>query len=168
VRSLRSLSGGESVPPRLSRQLVGVTSLATRGKTRHLAVASVVALGLGVALSACGNNGTVLAKQACSHVDRSIVLLKESEQQSDLVAAAQLRQQAYIQLRDALPIAAQAAYLDGQWQSLMTTVSESNRVPETTLTSALTAQCRVADRSTFNQPPPPSSIPPPAPVSSSP
>ncbi len=43
----------------------------------------------------------------------------------------------------------------------MTTISESDRVPETTLVDALTAQCRMADNSTFNQPPPPSSIPPP-------
>ncbi len=127
-----------------------------------------MALGLGIALSACGNNGTALAKQACTHVDRSIGLLKQSEQPTDLVEAGQLRQRAYIELRDALPIAAQAAYLDGQWQALMTTVAESNRVPETTLTSALIAQCRVADSSTFDQPPPPSSIPPPAPISSSP
>jgi hypothetical protein len=128
----------------------------------------MVALGLGIPLSACGNNGTALAKQACAHVDRSIGLLKQSEQQADLVEAAHLKQQAYIELRDALPIAAQAAYRDGQWQSLMTTVAESNRVPEATLTSALTAQCKVADSSTFDQPPPPSSIPPPAPGSSSP
>ena len=69
-------------------------------------------------------------------------------------------------MRQALPIAAQAAYRDGQWQALMTTVSESNRVPETTLVTALQQQCQQADSSTFDQAPPPSSIPPPAPVSS--
>jgi hypothetical protein len=145
-----------------------VTSPATRRKLWRLAVGSITALGLGTALSACGNNGTALAKQACTHVNRSIALLKQSEQQRDVTESARFKQQAYIQLRDALPIAAQAAYSDGQWQSLMTTVSESNRVPETTLTTALTAQCKLADSSTFNQAPPPSSIPPPAPASSSP
>ena len=146
-----------------------MTTAALRAKLGRLAAGSVLALGLGGTLSACGGgNGTALAKQACTHVDRSISLLKESAQQSDKMDAARLTQRAYIELRDALPIAAQAAYLDGQWQALMTTVSESNRVPETTLTSALAAQCRVADSSTFDQAPPPSSIPPPATVTSSP
>ncbi|MBF6557010.1 MAG: hypothetical protein IVW52_12745 [Acidimicrobiales bacterium] len=146
-----------------------MTTAALRATLGRLAAGSVLALGLGCALSACGSgNGTALAKQACTHVDRSIGLLKESAQQSDKIDAARLTQRAYIELRDALPIAAKAAYLDGQWQALMTTVSESNRVPETTLTTALAAQCRVADSSTFDQAPPPSSIPPPAPVTSSP
>jgi hypothetical protein len=145
-----------------------VTTDALRAKLGRLAAGSVLALGLGIALSACGSNGTALAKQACTHVDRSIGLLKQSAHQSDQIEAARLTQRAYIELRDALPIAAQAAYDDGQWQALMTTVSESNRVPETTLTGALTAQCRVADSSTFDQAPPPSSIPPPAPAPSSP
>jgi hypothetical protein len=132
-------------------------------------VGGTFVLGLSATLSACGGiSGTALAKQACTHIDRSITLLRESERQTDLTEAARTKERAYIELRDALPIAAQAAYQDGQWQSLMTTVSESNRVPETTLTSALTAQCGMADRSTFNQAPPPSSIPPPASVSSSP
>jgi hypothetical protein len=145
-----------------------VTTDALRAKLGRLAAGSVLALGLGIALSACGSNGTALAKQACTHVDRSIGLLKQSAHQSNQIEAARLTQRAYIELRDALPIAAQAAYDDGQWQALMTTVSESNRVPETTLTGALTAQCRVADSSTFDQAPPPSSIPPPAPAPSSP
>ncbi len=135
---------------------------------RRLAVGTVVVMGLGATLSACGNNGTVLAKQACSHVNRSLSLLSEASHQTDVTAAGQLQQRAYIQLRQALPIAAQAAYRDGQWQSLMTTVSESNRVPETTLVQALRAQCQQADSSTFGQSPPPSSIPPPAPFTSSP
>ena len=144
-----------------------MTAPTARGTLRRGAVAGAVALGLGCGLGACGNSGTALAKQACAHVERSVGLLKRSEQQSDAAGAARLRQRAYIELRDALPIAAQAAYLDGQWQALMTTLSESNRVPEAILTSALTVQCAVAERSTFDQPPPPSSIPPPAPLTSS-
>jgi hypothetical protein len=127
-----------------------------------LAVGGIAAIGLGSALSACGNNGTALAKQACADVTRSITLLHESEAPTDQAAeATKLRNRAYVLLLNALPIAAQAAGQDGQWQALMTTISESNRVPEGTLVGALTAQCRLADRSTFNQPPPPSSIPPP-------
>ena len=135
---------------------------------RHLAVGTVLVVGLGATLTACGNDGTALAKQACTHVDRSLSLLTRAARQADVTMAAQLQQQAYIQLRQALPIAAQAAYRDGQWQSLMTTVSESGRVPETTLVSALRAQCQQADNSAFGQSPPPSSIPPPAPFTSSP
>jgi hypothetical protein len=128
----------------------------------------IVVIGLGATLSACGNDGTALAKQACGHIDRSIQLLKESGHQADAATSAQLANQAYDQLRQALPIAAQAAYHDGEWQALMTTVSESNRVPETTLITALKDQCQQADSSPFNQAPPPASIPPPAPVPASP
>jgi hypothetical protein len=129
-------------------------------------VAAVI--GLGLVLSACGDSGTALAQQACGHVNKSIKLLDEAGHQSNSQAAA-IRQQAYVQLRDALPIAAEAAYADGQWQALMTTVAESNRVAESTLVPALQDQCQQADSSVFGgQAPPPTSIPPPAPVSSSP
>ena len=125
------------------------------------------AIGLGTVLSACGgDDGTALARQACSHINQSIVLLNKAQLQPNGGDRGSLDQRAYDQLRLALPIAAEAAYHDGQWQALMTTVSESNRVSETVLEPALVAQCAQADQSTFNQPPPPSSIPPPAPVSS--
>jgi len=57
----------------------------------------------------------------------------------------------------AIPIAAQAAYHDIQWESLSATLSEANRVPESTLIPALQAQCHNADASVFDQLPPPSS-----------
>ena len=133
-----------------------------------MAVGLVITVGLGTALAACGDGGTSLAKEACSHVDRSISLLTQADRQTDAASASALRDKAYLQLRQALPIASEAAFHDGQWQALMTTISESNRVPESTLATALTAQCEEADSSTFDQPPPPSSIPPPAPVSSTP
>ncbi len=135
---------------------------------RRLAAGTVLVVGLGTAVSACGGDGTALAKQACIHVNRSLSLLTRAAHQTDATLAAQLQQEAYVQLRQALPIAAQAAYRDGQWQALMTTVSESNRVPETTLVSSLRAQCQQADSSAFGQAPPSSSIPPPAPFTSSP
>ena len=140
----------------------------TPARFRRLAVGTAVAVGLGATLSACGNDGTALAEQACAHVDRSLNLLAQAARQTDAAVTARLQEQAYIQLRQALPIAAQAAYRDGQWQSLMTTVSESNRVPEATLVSALRAQCQQANSSPFRQSPPPSSIPPPAPFTSAP
>jgi hypothetical protein len=133
-----------------------------------VAVVLCVTIGLGAALSACGSGGTGLAKQACGHVNRSIALLKQSEQGSSATTAAGLKEQAYTQIQDALPIAAEAANQDGQWQALMTSLSEINRVPEKTLVTALTAECQTADSSTFGgEPAPPSSIPPPAPVPAS-
>lgn len=143
-----------------------MTSPVGRWRLRRAVVGVVFVVGLGIGLSACGNAGTSLARQACTYVNRSIALLKEAQHQRTSSEYMMFQQQAYNELRRALPIAAEAAYRDGQWQALMTTVSESNGVPETTLVSALTAQCGQADRSTFDQPPPPSSIPPPAPPSS--
>jgi hypothetical protein len=137
-----------------------VTVPAKRGRLRVWAAGGVVAIGLGSVLSACGDNGTALAKQACTHVNLSLSLLQESDGRADQAEAAKLKERAYIELLTALPIAAQAAGHDDQWQALMTTISEGNRVPESTLVGALNAQCKVADSSTFNQPPPPSSIPP--------
>ncbi len=140
-----------------------MTLLAKRSTLPRLAAAAFVITGFGASLSACGNSGATLAKQACTHINRSITLLKKSELKVDEDDAARLKQEAYDQLRAALPIAAEAAYNDGQWQALMTTVSESNRVPETTLVGALQAQCKAADATIFGQTPPPSSIPPPPP-----
>lgn len=138
-----------------------MTVAARWGMLRTSAAGGIIAIGLGVTLSGCGNSGTALAKQACSHVNLSISLLKESDGQADRPESAKLKERAYVELLTALPIAAQAASHDEQWQALMTTISEGNRVPESTLVSALNAQCKLADSSTFNQPPPPSSIPPP-------
>jgi hypothetical protein len=126
-----------------------------------------VTIGLGAAVSACGGGGSGLAKQACGHVNRSIVLLHQSKLESSPATAAALKEQAYTQIEEAVPIAAEAANQDGQWQALMTSLSEINRVPEATLLTALKAECLSADSSNFGEPPPPSSIPPPAPVSPS-
>jgi hypothetical protein len=137
------------------------------GRRLRAAVAGVAfVVGTGITLSACGDSGQALAKQACTHIDRSISLLRESSDPSGSAHSAELQQQAYVQLRKALPLTAEAAYDDGQWQALMTTVSESNRVPEQTLIPALQAQCTDANQSPFGQAPPPSSIPPPAPANS--
>ncbi len=137
-----------------------MTSLLARWTLKHTAAALVV--GIGISLSACGNSGTDLAQQACTHINRSITFLKQSEGHTDPQEAAKLKLEAYNQLRDALPITAEAAYDDGQWQALMTTVSESNRVPESMLVSALRQQCAAADTTVFGQQgaPPPDSLPP--------
>ena len=162
------MPGGQPVPARLRAQLAGVTTVHGPGRVRRQVAGVAVVIGLGTALGACGTSGTGLAQQACSHVNASIALFARSEHQSDPTTASALKQRANLELRAALPIAAQAAFHDGQWQALMTTVSESSRVPESSLVGALRAQCREADSSAFGQPAPPSSIPPPAPVSTSP
>ncbi len=122
----------------------------------------VAILGGGSVLAACGNGGVSLARQACAHVDRSIALLDQSARTANPTRSSSLNQQAYVELRQALPLAALAASQNGQWQALMTTISESNRVPEHDLLTALTAQCAVANSSNPGLPPPPSSVPPPA------
>ncbi|MGO9028103.1 MAG: hypothetical protein ACLQOZ_05680 [Acidimicrobiales bacterium] len=121
-----------------------------------------IVVGGGIGLAACGGGGTALARQACVHIDRSITLYQRSTDDTDPTRSAALSQQAYIELRQALPLAALAASQDGQYQALMTTVSESSRVPEVDLITALTAQCAAATSSDNGEPPPPSSIPPPA------
>lgn len=123
---------------------------------------SIAVVGAGIALAACGGGGTALAQQACTHVDRSIALYKQAAGDSDPARAAALTQQASLQLRLALPLAAQAASQDGQYQALMTTVAESSRVSEGDLVTALTDQCSSANSSNGGEPPPPSNIPPPA------
>jgi hypothetical protein len=127
----------------------------------------VVVVGLGLGLTSCANSGQSLARQACVYVHRSIGLLGQAKTDSDPTRADALEAQAETQLRTALPIAAEAAYDDGQWQALMTTLSESNRVPAANLMPALSQQCAAANSGPFNQAPPPSSIPPPAPFNSS-
>jgi hypothetical protein len=123
-------------------------------------VAVAFAVALGASLAACGNQGIGLARQACDHVGRSITLLHQADRTESASGATELDHKAYAELQTALPIAAQATYVDNQWQALMTTLSQSSQVPETTLVPALRAECRVADNSVFNQAPPPSSVPP--------
>ena len=51
-------------------------------------------------------NGIGLAKQACTHVDRSITLLHRADRPPDSSSASSLNHKAYIELLAALPIAA--------------------------------------------------------------
>jgi hypothetical protein len=107
-----------------------------------------VSAGLAILLTGCSQQqGLDLARQACDHVTRSIHLFHESEQATDPAAAARLNGEAHAELLDALPLAAEANSDDGQWNALMTTISESARVDERYLVVALTAQCRLANSS---------------------
>jgi hypothetical protein len=120
----------------------------------------VVAASLG--LSACSNaGGQDLARQACVHVNRSIVdYLRSGQPGTPPTAAALLLREADQELRAALPIAAQANSADGTWNSLMTTISEEAVVDEGHLVPALRAQCRVADTNQNVNPQSPTSTTP--------
>ncbi len=113
----------------------------------------------GTVLSACGNSARSLAQQACTHVDASLATLAKAQSTADPAAAQQLTKQAYTELLRATPIAAQAARVDGQWQALEFSISEANRVPEAQLAPSLRALCASAQRSVFNQVPPPTAPP---------
>jgi len=121
-------------------------------------VMGVIAVGAaGGALTACAASAGDLAQASCRHVHASLALLTEADHAADPTTAAGLRDRAYLALLPAIPIAAQAAYHDIQWEALSTTLSEASRVPEPVLVPALQAECQTADNSVFNQPPPPSS-----------
>jgi hypothetical protein len=95
-------------------------------------------------------------------VSKSVALFKQAEKAPTQSQANTLAEQAYVQLRDALPLAAKAAAADGQWQALMTTLSETNRVGEQYLITSLQDQCAVTREQTPMAPPGPQhTIPPP-------
>ena len=129
---------------------------AGRRPTRWLAGAALV-LAAGTGLAACGASAGDLARASCTHVNASLALLDKAGRTADPAKASALQQRAYLQLLQAVPIAAQASYHDIQWESLSATLSEANRVPEATLEPSLRAQCHNADASVFDQLPPPSS-----------
>ena len=112
------------------------------------AVPVVLVVALGVTLAACGGGDVALARQACTHVDRSLVLYRRSQATPPPTDAAQLEQEASDQLNVATPLAAEAASENNEWQALMTTLSENNRVSESFLVSALVQQCAQVDSNT--------------------
>lgn len=109
----------------------------------------VLVLGLGgaLALASCGQqNGVALAQQACTHIDQSIQNYNEAQKIAtiDPGRATALRRQAAHDLITAIPIAAEANSINGQWNPLVTTLSESSTINEGHLESALNAQCQMA------------------------
>ncbi len=127
-----------------------------RARRGRLAAGALALVASGIALSACAASAGDLARSSCAHVNASIRLYERAASTPDPSTAAGLRSRAYLDLLQAIPIAAQAAYHDIQWESLSTTLSEANRVPESELLPALRAQCADADASVFGQLPPPS------------
>ena len=108
-------------------------------------VAIVAALSaFGLLAAGCGGGAGAQGGQACQYVHSSISLYSTSVQAGragDSTKARKDASSALTDLRLALPLAAQASGSDGDWQPLMATLSESNRVPERNLIPALTAQC---------------------------
>ncbi len=107
---------------------------------RRAALAALLAAS-GTVLAACGQDSNALGHKACVEVSRSLRLFHQSQSDPDPSKAASQRNQALIDLRLALPSAALAGASDGQWEALMATLSESSRVPEADLVTALSAQC---------------------------
>ena len=116
-----------------------------RPATRRLARIApplVAAALISSAVAACSSSpdATAYGRQACNDVTRSIALFQTSEHEPPATAA-KLRAQALAELRKALQPASLANATSGVWQPLMATLSESNRVPEANLVSALRQQC---------------------------
>lgn len=101
--------------------------------------------GSALATGCATQDGAALAKQACGYVETSLSLYQSSLTPANHHEATHLQDQAYDQLQLGLQPAAIAAGDDPRWQALMTTISESSRVPEGVLVSALQQQCAVAD-----------------------
>ena len=99
---------------------------------------------LGFGLTGCADSAALgLVRQACHHVQLSLVLYRQAQDQPDAKLAAAERARAAAQLQTASPLAAEAAGQAPQWQALMATLAENSRLPESDLVSALTQQCAV-------------------------
>ena len=109
---------------------------------------------MGLVVTGCANQrGLDLARQACVHVHRSLVLYRESTADPTSATGGTQRSQALTQLREALPLAASAAGEASQWQGLMATLAESAHLPESDLVKALTQQCDNASNGGVGQGP---------------
>jgi hypothetical protein len=115
---------------------------APTGRRRALAAATAsLALVAGLAGGCANQDALGQARQACTHVARALTLFNRAQGEGTSPQAQADASASMAQLRAALPIAAIAAGQSAHWQALMTTLSESSRVPEAYLVQALTAQC---------------------------
>ena len=122
--------------------------------------ASAVVLSATLLAGCSTQSGLALARQACAHVAVSIRYYQQYVKDTDPTTAAQKLQQAYNQLGEALPLAAQATSDDGSWNELMTTIQEGNRVSEGYLIPSLRASCQNAATGTPGLPLIPKNLPP--------
>ncbi len=97
------------------------------------AVGLTVVLGFG--LTGCADSAALgLVRQACQHVvDLPGALPAGCRTEPDAARAAADRARAAAQLQTASPLAAEAAGQAPQWQALMATLAESDRLPESDL-----------------------------------
>jgi hypothetical protein len=138
----------------------------TAAGRRVAGVAALCVLGA-AGLGGCANGHALdLVRQACTHVHRSLALYDQSADAASPAAAQADRASALQELRTALPLAATAAGENAEWQAFMTTLSESSRVPESDLVTALGQQC--ADVSTGQGPQAPTTTLPPVPTNPEP
>ncbi|HVC24287.1 MAG TPA: hypothetical protein VND23_00890 [Acidimicrobiales bacterium] len=110
-------------------------------RPRRVASVAATAICAGVLAAGCSGGSGTLGRHACAEVATSLRQFDAAQRSRDAHAASALRASALTALRRALPLAALAASSDGQWQALEATLSESSRVPESELVSALVAQC---------------------------
>jgi ABC-type phosphate/phosphonate transport system substrate-binding protein len=113
---------------------------------RRAVLLAVLLTSAAAGMAGCGGGGAnAEGQQACAYVETSLRLYAEAvadQRAGDAARASSERAQALSQLRLALPLAARAVNADGTWQPLEATLSESNRVPEGNLVTALTDQCQ--------------------------
>ena len=107
---------------------------------RRVVTVPVLLGGVAVALAACGSGSDSLGDQACVHVAKSISLYSQSLK-ADRSAATSLAARASVELREAQQPASLAASHDTDWQALAATLSESSRITEGTLVTALRDEC---------------------------
>ena len=132
-----------------------------RGR-RTLIGLGATAVGAVLCLSACGQqSGQALARQACTHVDRSVRDSTSSPPSANVSSseAARLRTQADAELRAALPLAADATSDDGNLNALMTTISEGATIDEAHLIPALKGQCKAIATNVNTNPQAPGNLP---------
>ncbi len=95
----------------------------------------------GVALSACAGSSGALGDRACGEVAHALTLYRQASHATSARVAARERARSLTALSSASRHAALAAAADPSWQALAATLSETSRVPEADVVSALQAQC---------------------------
>ena len=101
----------------------------------------MLALACGAGIAGCSSQDSqALVNRACSHIERGLAAAHEAASVSP-AQAMQLQAEALDQIRDAVPLAAEAAGDDTTWQALEATLSESSRAPLRYLLPALASQC---------------------------
>ncbi len=114
----------------------------SRGRPfRGRAVGAAAIACAGAVAAGCGSSASALGHRACLEVSASLHRYTSVGPAATGGLASERRAAALTPLRAALPLAALAASSDGQWQALEATLSESSRVPESDLVSALEAEC---------------------------